>query len=181
MESLCICWLTLLTVARSAGLFIRTTSTAKLGLRAVLAGGLLCFARFSPMTKSIFLCGFPYLCVCLGDPSPQTFIFHYLRWQLSQGWGYSSILRGSQTRSCCLPQPHPSRTPFTSVPVNVGKNRELSSYKVPHSCFHSESSPESTPHWSLPARNSWSLAGPGRAAFWLRTAICSSRLLPVCH
>lgn len=94
---------------------------------------------------------------------------------------YSSTLRGSQTRLCCLPQSHPSRTPFTSVPVNVGKNRELCSYEVPHSCFHSESSPESTPHWSLPARNSWSLAGPGRAAFWLRTAICSSRLLPVCH
>lgn len=62
---------------------------------------------------------------------------------------YSSILRGSQTRSCCLPQPHPSRTPFTSVPVNVGKNRKLSSYEVPHSCFHSEPTPESIFHTSL--------------------------------
>lgn len=50
VESLCICWLILPTEARSAVLLIQTTRIAKLGLRAVLAGGFICFAKFSPMT-----------------------------------------------------------------------------------------------------------------------------------
>lgn len=123
----------------------RVVLLAKLGLRglsAVSAG----WARFlceilthDFVPKGIFLCDFLYLCVCLGDPFPQPFIFFSFKMitgSVLRMVSYSSILHGNQTQFCCLSQPHPRAMPFSSFPITWEKKTKKT--KTNPNLFHTK-------------------------------------------